>query len=162
MPKTIKVLKSSGWVFLSVVIFLVCVISRNARADVQPYIDTGFTFHYSDLRTGGVGTRFDDAWDAQIEIIGEGDTAQGYQEPAYTVSVSRVFKTHFMFLGGEFRPGIGIVASPGMQTVGPINYRLRLIWSDDDWEIEYSHDSNANIFSLNSGIDKITFRRFLT
>lgn len=144
-----------------VVIFASAYSPKSEALEFDPYIDGGFNFNYSYLRTGGIGARFDDSWDVQLRATGEGSTKRGYQERRYNYSASRVFKTHYMFLGGEFRPGIGIVASSGMQLVGPINYRLRLILNYVWVEFELAHDSSAKISKKNSGVDFFTFRLFL-
>lgn len=135
--------------------------SEQAQAESRPYVDLGKTVFNSSLTTGGVGVRVNDKWDFQVRSIGEGNTKNGHQDQAFNFGVSRVVSPSWAVFGGEIKTGIGVVYSPGLQLVGPWNYRLRVILNYDICEFEFFHDSSADTFDPNTGVDSFLFRLFL-
>jgi hypothetical protein len=153
---------------LGVIAFIVGLIlaaaaSREAKAESQMHIELGRTTFNQHLTTGGVGVRFNREWDAQVRILGEGQTKKGYQDAAFNYSISRVFNPGWRVGRANIKMRIGVVYSPDVLLVGDFNYRLGVICNfyEDLFEIEIGHDSSADTFETNTGVDAIFLRMFL-
>lgn len=154
---------------LIVVAFLVLLIlsayaAQKASADpVRAYIELGRTTFNQELTLGGWGWRIVDKWDAQIRLTGQGETKRGYQNAVIGYGVSRVFSPGWELGAAEIKTRIGVAYSPDVVFVGDVNYRLGVIFAylGGLVEVEIGHDSSADIWEVNTGVDAVFLRLML-
>lgn len=143
---------------LGIVVFIGTLIlaSQDAAAD-SVTIALGKTFLNSDATYGEIGYVVRD-WEFNAGLIGAGQTKDGYQGTVITYGVSRIVRPNWCFLGGCAYMRIGVAGVHGSPLVGPMNYRLGAGIDYGVFAIEGIHDSSADLFPDNTGIDGLMIK----
>lgn len=131
-------------------------IADYARGDTDVYLGLGHTMFNSSATMHQLTIR-NGNYDTQFRMIGAGDTRNGYQQTTYSASFSRVWRGP-TYKGVTIKGRLGLAYTPGSQLIGNTNFRLGIIFSmfDDLLEIEaISHDSSANLWNPNTGLDAV-------
>ena len=146
---------TKGAMALGLVVLLCALYAERSRAEV--YLSLGHTALNASQSAGELGYRFG-KYEAAITRFGEGNTKRGHIDSAHGVSLSRIVRPGWGFLGGENYYRIGGSYVDSMPLVGNWNYRLGVGLHWDLVEVEYFHYSSAGINDINTGIDGIQLR----
>lgn len=138
-------------VAMFIIILIAALFSEKSKAG--PYIGIGKAAFNSHMTTGEAGYRFDNNWDLQALLIGQGDTRNGYQDATWGVSLSHVVLPGWRALGGDYFMRLGAAYIKDSELVGPINYRLGIGLDYRRVELELMHYSSGGIFETNTGVD---------
>ncbi|MCX2780430.1 acyloxyacyl hydrolase [Microbulbifer thermotolerans] len=144
-------------VILFVAVLTLALYSEDSEARDGVVLSLGHTVLNAHQTAGEVGYRFG-RWEAAATRFGHGSTKRGDIDSAHAVSVSRIVRPGWKFLGAENYYRIGGSYVDGMPLVGNWNYRLGLGLAWDLVEVEYFHYSSAGINDPNTGIDGVQFR----
>lgn len=138
-------------VLLFIAVLVAALLSEQSHAG--PYIGIGKAAFNSHMTTGEAGYRFENNWDVQALLIGQGQTSNGYQAATGALSVSHVIWPGWYALGGDYFMRLGAAYVKDSRLVGPIDYRLGVGLNYDVVELEVGHYSSGGIFETNTGID---------
>lgn len=117
------------------------------------YISVGKMIFNGDSTVGAIGWSQNN-WDAELGMIGGGETDRGEQHRTVKISFSKRIYTGWSRTYG--RLGAGVIGDSPL--VGAVNYVLGAGCDIGNWFVEYRHDSSAGINrGHNTGLDVIGF-----
>ena len=148
---------TKGAVLAFIVILILALYSERGEARDGVVLSLGHTALNASQSTGEIGYRAG-RWEAALTRFGSGDTKRGHIDSAHALSLARIVRPGWGFLGGENYYRIGGAYVDAMPLVGHWNYRLGVGVMWDLVEVEYFHYSSAGINDINTGIDGIQLR----
>jgi hypothetical protein len=136
---------------------IVLILAAQDAYGANATIALGRTHLNSDSTYAEVGYQVRD-WEFNLGLIGAGETKDGYQGTVLTYGVSKLVKPDWCFLGGCNYYRIGVAGVHGSPLVGPINFRLGIGMRYRNFSVEAVHDSSADLFKTNTGIDAVMLK----
>lgn len=147
-------MKLTHWLVLAFIVVLI-LAAGSAFADAR--IALGHTAFNSSSPMAEVGYEWRE-WEASAGLIGSGWTKKGDTGLVKTVSLSRLIRPDWTFLGGKNYYKLGLAYIDGSPLVGGTNFRLGIGLEYKVFQIEYLHYSSAGIHERNTGIDGVVLR----
>lgn len=144
---------------IAVIIFIIVLLFAASSAMAGQFrVALGYTVANSTLPYGEVGYELDNGVEFTAAEMAAGSTARGDQHEVQTVSVSKVVRPDWKFLGATNYYRIGVSYVNGSPLVGDTNFRLGIGLEWRIVQLEYFHFSSAGIHQPNTGIDGVQLR----